>query len=127
MFLLDMNVSPLWVHTLASGGFEVEHWSRIGRASAPDEEILRYAASRGATIFTHDLDFGISLARTGAKLPSVVQVRSNDVLPAVIGAHVVESLQRLHSELLTGCLITIDPRRTRVRILPIDSFTQKAR
>lgn len=117
-----MNVSPLWMEALANSGFEVHHWSNIGRADAPDEEILRYATAQHMTIFTQDLDFGIALARTGAELPSVVQLRSSDVLPAIIGERVISALHQVEQEFSDGVLITIDPKRTRVKVLPIRSY-----
>ena len=59
------------------------------------------------------------LAQTQADAPSVIQVRSQNVLPAGIGSTIVESLRRFEAELESGALITIDLARSRVRILPI--------
>ena len=39
-FLIDMNLSPLWVETLRASGYEATHWSTIGRLDAPDSEIM---------------------------------------------------------------------------------------
>jgi predicted nuclease of predicted toxin-antitoxin system len=39
-FLVDMNLSPLWVQFLTNRGFEAVHWSTVGQPSAPDPEIL---------------------------------------------------------------------------------------
>lgn len=44
--LVDMNLSPLWVQFLEANGIKAEHWSSIGKASAPDSQILNYAAER---------------------------------------------------------------------------------
>jgi uncharacterized protein (DUF433 family) len=44
-FLIDMNLSPLWVRFLAEKGFDSVHWSSIGRSSAPDTEIMDHAAA----------------------------------------------------------------------------------
>ena len=118
-FLLDMNISPLWLHHLIAAGFEVEHWSKIGEAFAADGEIMDYARLNGLIIFTQDLDFGISLALTGASTPSVVQLRSDDVLPFGIGDRVVDVIKQIELELMQGALVTIDPKRTRVRVLPL--------
>jgi predicted nuclease of predicted toxin-antitoxin system len=30
-FLIDMNLSPLWVPFLANQGFEAVHWSTVGQ------------------------------------------------------------------------------------------------
>ena len=39
-FLIDMNLSPLWVSFLAENGFESVNWSTVGRPAAPDSEIF---------------------------------------------------------------------------------------
>jgi predicted nuclease of predicted toxin-antitoxin system len=48
---------------LGRHGFETVHWSKLGAATAPDVEIMDYAAGHGYVIFTHDPDFGALLAR----------------------------------------------------------------
>jgi len=40
--LIDMNLSPEWVGVLEAAGWRATHWSSIGKASAPDEEIGHY-------------------------------------------------------------------------------------
>jgi predicted nuclease of predicted toxin-antitoxin system len=65
------------------------HWSSLGAANAPDSEIIADAFQHRCVVFTHDLDFGITLAHSKAGGPSVIQVRTNDVSPnhlsAVVG------------------------------------------
>ena len=95
------------------------HWSSVGKADAADEEIMQFAYANGMVVLTQDLDFGILLASTGADRPSVVQLRSDDVLPDRIGRRVVEALWQIEAELTAGALVTIDPKRIRVRILPV--------
>lgn len=46
---------------------------------------MNWAREREHVVFTHDLDFSAMLAATEAKGPSVLQVRSQDVLPRAIG------------------------------------------
>jgi predicted nuclease of predicted toxin-antitoxin system len=70
-------------------------------------------------VLTHDLDFGAILAATQRRKPSVVQLRASDVRPEVIGLQVVAALRQLQVELDNGALITVDPTKTRVRILPL--------
>jgi predicted nuclease of predicted toxin-antitoxin system len=91
-FLIDMNLSPLWVQFLADSGFDSIHWSDIGQPFAPDTEIMDHAAANGLVIFTHDLDFGALLAKRRVRQPSVIQVRTQDVLPTAIGEIVVRAL-----------------------------------
>jgi predicted nuclease of predicted toxin-antitoxin system len=117
--LIDMNLSPLWVRVLRDAGFEAEHWSSLGAATAPDAEIMSYARDRDHVVFTHD--FGAILAATHGKKPSVVQVRSSDIGHGTVGAQVVSALRQLTLELQQGALVSIDPKRTRVRVLPLRS------
>jgi predicted nuclease of predicted toxin-antitoxin system len=83
--LLDMNLSPQWVRFFSENAIEAVHWSSVGAASAPDSEILAFAQANGFVVFTHDLDFGMLLATSKGSAPSIVQVRTKDVLPAGIG------------------------------------------
>jgi predicted nuclease of predicted toxin-antitoxin system len=117
--LVDMNLSPRWIDVLADAGIEAEHWSRIGPANAPDADLFAYAAREGAVIFTHDLDFGAILAATGARGPSVVQLRGNDLDPASAGASVLAAFRQCEQELMAGALLTVDAARFRVTLLPL--------
>ena len=117
--LIDMNLSPLWVPFFAGSGFDSIHWSDIGPPSAPDTQILDYANSNGMIIFTHDLDFGALLAARRTRRPSVIQIRTQDVLPSTIGEIVVRALLASRSHLEAGALVTVDPNRNRIRLLPI--------
>lgn len=117
--LIDMSLSPDWVPFLVNHGFTATHWSKIGRPSAPDREILEYASQNELVVFTHDLDFGTLLATQKTGGPSVLQVRSQDVLPARIGELVLRAIGATYSQLQAGALVTIDPARHRIRLLPI--------
>ena len=70
-------------------------------------------------VFTHDLDFGALLAVTDASGPSVIQIRTQDVLPAHLGDMLVKVLRTYQAELETGALLTVDEWRSKVRILPL--------
>jgi len=117
--LIDMNLSPSWTKTLMEAGIEAVHWSEVGPATTPDPAIMAYAATHRAVILTNDLDFGIALATTNEERPSVVQIRGEDLRPRAIGNHVVLALLQMQLELEAGALLTIDPRRTRLRFLPL--------
>lgn len=119
--LVDMNLSPRWVGMLAGTGFEVTHWSTVGAMNAPDTEIMAYALANDFVVLTHDLDFSAILAATHGEKPSVVQLRADDVSPDVIGRQVVIALRQMETELHEGALVTIDPSRTRLRVLPLRS------
>ena len=118
--LVDMNLSPQWVEVLQRHGLESTHWVEVGDVHATDTEIMTWARDRGYIVFTHDLDFGTMLALTRASGPSVLQVRTQDVLPQGIELVVVTALKE-HSELLEkGALVSVNKEFSRVRILPIN-------
>ncbi|WP_297917453.1 DUF5615 family PIN-like protein [Metallibacterium sp.] len=117
--LVDMNLSPRWVNLLADAGMVAAHWSTLGANNAPDAEIMAYAREHHWVVLTHDLDFSAILAATHGDKPSVVQIRAEDVSPGVIGAQVVIALRQMTSELEQGALLTVDPSRTRLRVLPL--------
>lgn len=117
--LVDMNLSPAWVPFLSQNGFASTHWSALGSVSATDSEIMAYAAANHLVVFTHDLDFGTLLATGKASAPSVIQIRGQDILPDAVGALVLRSLEAVQTQLETGALVTIEPGRHRIRLLPI--------
>lgn len=117
--LIDMNLSPMSVSFLADSGFDSIHWSRLKHPSAPDSEIMDFAASNGFVIFTHDLYFGALLAHLGACEPSVIQVRAQDILPTAIGGVLLRALSASGAQLAAVALVTVDPQRDRIRLLPL--------
>lgn len=80
---------------------------------------MRYAGTHGYVVLTHDLDFSAILAATGGGGPSVVQIRAEDVGIAAIGLQVVAALRQMAAELEAGALLTIEPDRMRIRLLPL--------
>jgi len=116
--LLDMNLSPGWVEVIEQGGWSAIHWSAIGDKHASDEKIMEWARTNNYVVFTHDLDFGMLLANTRAKGPSVIQVRTQDILPEALGRRMLQIMRRYESELDKGALVTVDETKARTRILP---------
>jgi predicted nuclease of predicted toxin-antitoxin system len=83
---------------------------------------MAFAKANGYVVLTFDLDFGAILATTHGEKPSVVQIRSEDVNPDAIGTLVIKALQQMRAELDKGALLTVEPSRTRLRILPLQSI-----
>lgn len=117
--LIDMNLSPRWAGLLNNSGFQSIHWSAVGSANARDSDIMGYAATNDYVVVTHDLDFSAILAVTHGGKPSVVQIRADDVGPDVIGTQVIAALRQMKAELEAGALLTIEPARSRLRLLPL--------
>src|SRR5579875_1989677 len=116
--LVDMNLSPRWVGLLEKAGYSATHWATVGLAGAPDTEIMAFAKANHFVVMTHDLDFSAMLARSGDDGPSVIQIRSDDLDPDVIGSVVLAALNEISGRPAENLLVTVDPKRTRVRILP---------
>jgi predicted nuclease of predicted toxin-antitoxin system len=92
--VVDMNLSVEGVAELARHGWAAVHWSTVGDPRADDSAIMAWARANGHAVFTHDLDFGTTLALTHATGPSVLRVRGQDVLPEDIGHAVVAALRQ---------------------------------
>ena len=117
--LVDMNLSPGWADFLSGNGIEAVHWSSIGRQDAPDSEIMTYAKTYDFTVLTNDLDFGYILAITRGKKPSVIQMRTGSLGHDKVGVVVLSAIKLLAADIDKGALVTIDPRKTRVTLLPL--------
>lgn len=120
-FLIDMNLSPAWVTFLQKAGFEAVHWSEVGEPDAPDRRLMQWADEAGYIVITSDLDFSAILAATQRQRPSVLQIRSDVLTPAVIGPMVLRVIEQMRQDLEEGALISVDLQRARVRILPLGS------
>jgi predicted nuclease of predicted toxin-antitoxin system len=117
--LVDMNLSPEWTAVFAANGWQAVHWSTVGDPRAADRVVMQWARANGYTIFTHDLDFGSLLAATEAHGPSVIQVRTQDVLPSHLGGIVVQVLSEYEGAIESGVLISGDEAGSRLRLLPL--------
>ena len=117
--LIDMNLSPDWVTLLESEGWSAVHWSTVGDPRATDRTIMDWAVANECVVFTHDLDFGTTLALTHETGPSVLQARGPDVLPDHLGTAIVAAIRQHEADLESGALVVVDQSRSRVRILPI--------
>ena len=118
-FLIDMNLSPRWVEFLTAAGHDAVHWSSVGAADAPDRALIDFAGQDGRVILTQDLDFGTILAVGGLEAPSVMQFRSQAVLPASAGAALLAAIAAAEEHLAAGALVTVDSNGHRVTVLPI--------
>ena len=80
---------------------------------------MAWARENQHIVFIHDLDFGSLLFVTNARSPSVVQLRVEHILPEIMGDAVLETLSIASEKINEGALITIEPRRHRIRLLPL--------
>jgi predicted nuclease of predicted toxin-antitoxin system len=83
--LIDMNLTVRWVAFLRNAGYDVVHWSSIGRISAKDSEICNFAREQSYALLTNDLDFPRILAHTQQAAPSIVLLRGEPLVPETRG------------------------------------------
>jgi len=119
-----MNLSPAWVAFLKAHGHEAVRWSEVGPPEAPDHVLINWARAHDYIVLTHDHDFGAILAQAGERKPSVITLRTRELLPDVIGERVLEALKTLEGELKKGALVIIEPERVRLR--PLSSSHDRA-
>jgi len=71
----------------------------------------------GASILTHDLDYGKILYFSGMTSPSVIILRLRDVSVEHVGAVLRHILPRLENDLRAGAIVTVEEGSVRVRSL----------
>lgn len=104
---------------MQAAGHAAVHWRAIGDIRAEDHVIMSWARENGYIVLTHHLDLGALLYLTEAISPSVVQLRAEHILPRYLGDAVLEALDTAAEALAEGALLAIDPRRHRIRLLPL--------
>ena len=117
--IIDENLPRSWREYLLPHGIDAIHWRDIGNAGDADEVIFDYACEHEMVICTQDLDFTRILALRGANLPSIIQLRVDCPIPEAVGTMLLEVLKNHGTQLKDGCLITIDSKRHRLRLLPL--------
>jgi predicted nuclease of predicted toxin-antitoxin system len=120
--LVDMNLTPRWVHELTGAGYEALHWSDAGDPTASDAEICAFAREHEYVVLTNDLDFPQILAHTRQSGPSVVLLRGEPVVPETRGAALLQALEGCASDLARGAIVSLDwSGPPRARVLPLNT------
>lgn len=119
-FVIDMNLSKRWCQVLQDAGHQAVHWSDVGAPNAPDVEIMALARGEAACVMTNDLDFSAILGATNADGPSVLQLRARRLEPDILSATVLDAINRKQADLDKGCILTIDMKQERLRVLPLN-------
>jgi predicted nuclease of predicted toxin-antitoxin system len=118
--LIDMNLTPRWVHFLRDAEYEAAHWASVGSHSAKDSEICDDRRQHAYVLLTNDLDFPQILAHTGQNAPSVVLLRGEPLVPQARGSALFLALQDFPAELNQGAIVTLDwSDKPRARVLPL--------
>jgi predicted nuclease of predicted toxin-antitoxin system len=114
-----MNLTPLWVEFFKEAKYIAKRWSEIGNATDTDKEISDYAIENDYIVFTHDQDFATLLAYSKDNKPSVVILRTLDLVPERIGNYVLQQLEKNLDDISKGAVVIIEDDKVRVRLLPM--------
>ena len=119
-FLIDNALSPALAPLLQQAGHDAIHVRSIGLQHAEDDAIFDRAAVEGRVLVTADADFGTLLAARSSRQPSVIQFRGEGSRkPDALARTLLANLPQLLDSLESGCIVTFEPARVRVRMLPI--------
>jgi predicted nuclease of predicted toxin-antitoxin system len=110
--LLDSCIAGTVFHQLSQAGYDVI-WTGNWLEDPGDETILAYAYQEGRILFTLDKDFGTLAVLRGQPHAGIVRLVSFSSYqqPAVAQ----QILEQYHTALATGAIITVDPKRIRIR------------
>jgi len=119
-FLVDANLSPRVAARLRLEGHDVAHVGDVGLLTADDETILAHASRDERTIVSADADFATLLAVANRGEPSLILLRSADLLtPSQQAELILANLETVAADLRTGAVVTIGRGHLRVRTLPM--------
>ena len=119
-FLVDNALSPVVAEMLCNAGHDAVHVRAYGLAAAADAVIFDRAATEHRVVLSADTDFGTLLALREEREPSVVLLRGAVPRePKRQADLILANLPQVADALAEGALVVIDPRRVRIRRLPI--------
>lgn len=119
-FLIDNALSFRVAHLLQEAGYDAVHVRDYHLSSASDQTIFERARSEDRVIISADTDFGALLAQTDFNKPSFILLRWAGLRKAEDQTHVIlANLPNVQADLIAGAVVVIEPRKIRIRNLPI--------
>ena len=119
-FLIDNALSPALAVLLQQAGHDAIHVRELGLQHADDEVIFERAAAEHRIVVSADADFGTLLAVRSSRQPSVIQFRGEGSRkPEALARRLLANLPQLVDALENCSIVTFEPARVRVRLLPI--------
>lgn len=117
--LLDQGLPRSAAGLLRELGWDVQHVSERGMSQAEDVAIIELARQEQRVVVTLDADFHALLAVSGAKLPSVVRIRSEGLKAIQIATLLQRVFAVAGNELALGAMVTVLDGKIRIKHLPI--------
>ena len=119
-FLIDNALAPALAALLQQAGHDAIHVRELGLLHADDEVIFEHAAADHRIVVSADADFGTLLAVRSSRQQSVIQFRGEGSRkPEALARTLLANLPQLVDALENGSIVTFEPARVRVRLLPI--------
>jgi len=123
--LLDQGLPRSAAKLLRETGIDTVHVSDIGYSTADDAAILEKGREEERIVITFDADFHALLALSRAATPSVIRIRIEGLYGKKAADLIQAVLTRCAEDLKQGAVVTVRPKRIRVRRLPLLSRGQK--
>ena len=117
--LPDQGLPRSAARFLTEAGIDAVHVAEVGYAAADDATILQRARDEKRTVVTLDADFHAHLAISQAVSPSVIRIRIEGLYGRQAADLIQTVLARCSEDLDRGAMVTVQPKRIRVRRLPL--------
>jgi predicted nuclease of predicted toxin-antitoxin system len=112
---LDENLSRHLKRSLSALHHDVSTAGEEGLLSKPDSVVAAAAKSADRVLVTLDVEFGNLAKYPPGKHPGIIFFRPKSLGPLTVNNFIEELFRQTELESLKGCLVVVDPNRTRVR------------
>lgn len=117
--LLDQGLPLSAAALLCEAGIDTVHVGEIGLSAADDTKILQKAQEDQRVVVTLDADFHALFALAEAIAPSVIRIRIEKLRAQALTELLLTVISECDEDLELGAVVTVEPRRIRVRRLPL--------
>jgi predicted nuclease of predicted toxin-antitoxin system len=114
--LADQCVGIPILRALEGAGFDIVRSSDALPASAPDADVLALATRQGRVLLTEDTDFGEMVVRMGLPALGIIRLDLERLTRDDRIQRAVSAIRRIGDQ-ARGALVTVGPRRIRIRQL----------